>query len=56
MKDGDLFSISFHQGEVDLPYNLKVQVSKINNDDTNKHTYRFVALKKIIKTIPILCL
>ena len=46
MKYGDLFSISFHQGEVDLPYNLKIQVNKIDNDSTKKYAYRFVALKK----------
>lgn len=46
MKEGELFSISFHQGEVDFPYNLKIKVRKINNDSSQKHTYHFVALKK----------
>lgn len=46
MKEGELFSISFHQGEVDFPYNLKIKVSKINNDSSQKHIYHFVALKK----------
>ncbi len=46
MKKGDLFSISFHQGEVDFPYNLKIQVKKINNNTSQKCSYHFVALNK----------
>ncbi|HEY9637980.1 MAG TPA: hypothetical protein V6D14_31595 [Coleofasciculaceae cyanobacterium] len=44
MQPGDLFSISFHQGTVDFPYNLKIQVSKINNDTSPNYTYKFIAL------------
>jgi hypothetical protein len=46
MKQGESFSISFHQGEVDFPYNLKIQVSQINNDTPKKYAYRSVALKE----------
>lgn len=48
MRKGDSFSISFHQGEVDLPYHLKIQVSQINKnkDNVKNYAYRFVALKK----------
>jgi hypothetical protein len=46
MKKGESFSISFHQGEVDFPYQLKIRLSKINNDTSQKHAYRFVALNK----------
>ena len=46
MKKGESFSISFHQGEVDFPYELKIRLSKINNDTSQKHAYRFVALNK----------
>jgi hypothetical protein len=46
VKEGDLFSVSFHQGEVTFPYGLKIQVRKINSDTSKKYAYRFVALKK----------
>lgn len=46
MKKGDSFSISFHQGKVDFPYNLKIRLSKKDNDTSKKHTYHFVALNK----------
>ena len=46
MKKGDSFSISFHQGEVNFPYDLKIQVSKIDNDDSRNYAYRLLALKK----------
>jgi hypothetical protein len=46
MKKGDSFSISFHQGEVDFPYDLKVKVRKLNNNESSKYTYEFVALKE----------
>jgi hypothetical protein len=44
MRKGDSFSISFHQGEVDFPYNLKIYVEKISNATPPTFTYRFLAL------------
>lgn len=44
MRKGDSFSISFHQGEVNFPYNLKIYVKKISNTTSPKFTYRFLAL------------
>jgi hypothetical protein len=44
MRKGDSFSISFHQGEVNFPYNLKIYVKKISNATSPKFTYRFLAL------------
>lgn len=44
MRKGDSFSISFHEGEVDFPYNLKIHVKKINSPTSPKFTYRFLAL------------
>ncbi len=46
MDEGHSFSISFHQGEVNFPYDLKIQVSKIDNDDSRNYAYRLLALKK----------
>jgi hypothetical protein len=46
MKEGDSFSISFHEGKVDFPYNLKVHVIKIKNDTSKNYAYHFVALNK----------
>jgi hypothetical protein len=37
MKCRDLFSISFHQGELDLPHNLKIKASQINKDNPQKY-------------------
>lgn len=37
MKYGILFSISFHQSELDLPHNLKIKASQINKDNTQKY-------------------
>lgn len=46
MKQNDSFSISFHQGTVEFPYNLTIQVSKTTNNTSPKYTYHFIALDK----------
>jgi hypothetical protein len=46
MQKGNSFSISFHQGEVIFPYNLKIHVSKLSSGTSQKHSYHFVALLK----------
>jgi hypothetical protein len=46
MNEGNLFSISFHQGEVAFPYNLKMHVSQVSKDDSPKYSYHFVAFNQ----------
>lgn len=46
MAPSEFFSISFHQGIVDLPYHLKLHVNKISDDESPKHSYHFIALNK----------
>jgi hypothetical protein len=46
MNKGDSFSISFHQGKVDFPYDLKIHVNQISNGSPEKCSYRFIAYKQ----------
>lgn len=46
MNEGNSFSISFHQGEVNFPYNLKIHVSQINEENSSKYSYHFVAFNQ----------
>jgi hypothetical protein len=34
------------KGTVDFPYELKIHVSKISDDNSPKHSYHFVSLNK----------
>ncbi len=46
MDEGHSFSISFHQGEVNFPYNLKIHVNPVSKDDSSKYSYHFIAFNK----------
>ncbi|MBD2130398.1 hypothetical protein NDI39_16855 [Microcoleus sp. ZQ-A2] len=46
MNEGHSFSISFHQGEVNFPDNLKIHVNQVSKDDSSKYSYHFIAFNK----------